>query len=332
MYISNKPETEKEIVPLPVVVATPIIKDVPVFLSTYAYVQARSIIPIVPLVSGEIKEHRVKVGDYVNKGDVITRIDDEIHTLNEQNAAAAFHVASASFDRTKTLFESGSVSKQIYDEVKGKYEVTKGQYELAKTQLAYTTILSPTSGTVIASEVSVGSMGQAGQMVAVVSDLEDMVLDITLPSTYWSTIQAHRDDLSVTIEIDDNSKGPKVIETKVETISPVINPQDASFTITCALDGAKNKDITVGMYVNVHIVYTSYQDALVIPHSALTNSSHIFTYDSHSKEVTRTLLKDFTILDNDIIIDNSFKNRLIVVKGAHLLADSQIVAATIEGE
>ncbi len=98
----------------------------------------------------------------------------------KKNAKAAFEVAQSSFERTKKLFEVGSLSKQVFDEVKGKYEVAKGQYELAKTQLRYTSIQSPINGTIIASNVSVGSMGQVGTPVALISNLEDTVL--TIPS------------------------------------------------------------------------------------------------------------------------------------------------------
>ncbi len=332
IYISNKPEKEKEVVPIPVVVSQVKMKDVNLSLSTYAYVKARSMIPIVPLVSGEVKEHRVEIGDYVHKGDIISKLDDEIHTLNMQNALAAYNVALASYERTKSLYESGSVSKQIADEVKGKYEVAKGQYELASTQLSYTTIKSPISGTIISSELSVGSMGQSGSPVAVVSNLDDMVLDITLPSTYWNTIVSHKDDLIVYLHHSDGSSEPKLIEAKVETISPFINPQDASFTLTCAIDGKRVKDLAVGMYVKVEVVYKVYKDAHTISHTAITNSSHIYTYDTKSKRVTYTPLKNFLILSEELIVDSSLKDELIVVQGVHLLADNQIVEATVEGE
>jgi len=330
IYISQKPEIEKEAIPIPVLVRKPIIQDVPVSLSTYVYVQARSIIPIVPLVNGEVKEHFVKVGDYVNKGDIISQLDDEILSLNEQNAKAAYNVALSSFERTKQLFDSGSLSKQVADEVKGKYEVAKGQHELAKTQLTYTTIHSPISGTIIASDVSVGSMGQVSHPVAVVSDLEDLVLNITLPSNYWSIIQAHKDNLEITVEIKNQASESKIIGAKVETISPIINPQNASFTISCALDATDSNDIRVGMYLKVNVRYKLYKNAFTIPHSALSNNSHIFTYDKKTKAVTRSPLNNFTSYDTYIMVDSSLKNEWIVVKGTHLLTDSQVVEATHE--
>jgi len=330
VHISQTPEVEKEILPIPVVVEKPLKQDVPLSFSTYAYVEARSIIPILPLVNGEVKEHFVKVGDYVNKGDIISTLDDEIYALDEENAKAAFEVALSSFERTKKLFEAGSLSKQVFDEVKGKYEVAKGQYELAKTQLRYTSIQSPINGTIIASNVSVGSMGQVGTPVAVISNLEDTVLTITLPSRMWSTIQSHKDNLVITIEVETQPDEIKRVSATVQTISPIINPQDASFTITCALDATSRNDISVGMYVKVNVQYNIYNDAYIIPHSALSNTAQIFTYDEKSKKVTRTTLNNFTSFDEYIMVDESLKNRWIVVKGTHLLSDSQIVEATIE--
>jgi len=86
------------------------------------------------------------------------------------------------------------------------------------------------------------------------------------------------------------------------------------------------------MYVKVNVQYNIYKDAYIIPHSALSNTAQIFTYDEESKEVRRTSLNNFTSFDEYIMVDESLKNRWIVVKGTHLLSDSQKVEATIEDE
>ncbi|NCB01371.1 MAG: efflux RND transporter periplasmic adaptor subunit [Spirochaetia bacterium] len=329
---TNTPAPVEKVNPTPVVVSSIQRGDIDLSLTTYSYVEARFIIPVVPLVSGEILSHSVKVGDYVHKGDVITQLDDELYAQQERSAKGAFEVAASSYERASSLLASKSISQQAYDEVKGKYEVAKGQHEASLTQLGYTTITSPISGTVLMSNVSVGSMGESGSPVAVLSDLTDKILNISLPSRYYTTITSRKDQLIVYVETIDKSKEIRKVKAEIETISPLIQPKDASFTITCSLKKSYEEMFTVGMYVKTIVVYKEYKDALLLPHSALSNDSSLFIYDEETKRVKEEAYSLLVEHDEYIVVDESLKDSLVVIEGTHLLQDNDSVLALRKGE
>ena len=64
--------------PIPLVtVANPVMGQISETLTLSAHVEARSMIPVIPMVRGTILEYPVSVGQTVEKGDLLAVIDEE---------------------------------------------------------------------------------------------------------------------------------------------------------------------------------------------------------------------------------------------------------------
>ena len=332
VFLSKTPSMMETESIIPVVIEKVERGNLSLSLSTYSYIESRSVIPILPLVSGQVLQHYVKIGDSVEKGDPISSLDDEIYVLNEKTAKASYELAFSSFERTRNLWESDSISKQVYDEVKGKYEIAKSQYELAQTQRGYTVVKSPIKGTIIASNVHEGSFAQVGTPIAVVSDLDDIIIKIPLPSKYYQTIKENEETIKVYIEnVDENGK-KNDIPFIIESVSPLIQPKDASFTIICSPQNNDSINVIVGSYVAIRVIYREYKDVLIFPQESAAMDSTIYTYDEKSKRVTLHSIKKEIENDQYFILDESFKDSWVVIEGAYLLHDSDIVNAQVKDE
>ncbi|MFN7692017.1 MAG: efflux RND transporter periplasmic adaptor subunit [Bacteroidota bacterium] len=108
-------------------------------------------------VSGEIIEMLVKEGDYVKKGDLLCRIQQDIYlsslervqaTVNSSKAGSAQSKArliqskaqlantESLFKRNKKLFEQGALSEQDYESAKAQFETAKAEVEAAEQSLS----------------------------------------------------------------------------------------------------------------------------------------------------------------------------------------------------
>lgn len=108
-------------------------------------------------VSGEIIEMLVKEGDYVKKGDLLCRIQQDIYlsslervqaTVNSSKAGSAQSKArliqskaqlantESLFKRNKKLFEQGALSEQDYEAAKAQFETAKAEVEAAEQSLS----------------------------------------------------------------------------------------------------------------------------------------------------------------------------------------------------
>lgn len=105
-------------------------------VSANGKIQPAKDIKISPYISGEVVELFVKEGEFVEKGQILAKIDPEIYISNYERIEAAYKTAQANeanakariaqsnaqftrakldFDRSKTLFEKDVISQAEYD-------------------------------------------------------------------------------------------------------------------------------------------------------------------------------------------------------------------------
>ena len=96
-------------------------------------------------VSGEIISLNVKEGQVVKKGDLLVKINPDLYTSGYNRtlsnlsgtkaglsqADASFKEAKANYDRNKTLFEKGIISKSDWDKTVASFEVAKASKQSA---------------------------------------------------------------------------------------------------------------------------------------------------------------------------------------------------------
>src|SRR5690606_14418552 len=105
-------------------------------VSATGKIQPETEIKISSEVSGEIIELPIKEGQLVKKGDLLVRINPDLYTssLNRSvaglsntkaglsQADATFKEAQANYNRNKTLFDKGIISKSEWDRVVATFE------------------------------------------------------------------------------------------------------------------------------------------------------------------------------------------------------------------
>ncbi len=164
-------------------------------------------------VSGEIIALPVKEGQQVKKGDLLVKINPDLYQSGLERAKASVNNARASleqakarlvsareeFDRSKSLYEKGIISKADYQKADTNLKVAQATYNSAKyslqsafanlkearDNLQRTTIYSPISGTISALNVEtgervVGTKQMTGTEIMRIANLNNMeaVVDI----------------------------------------------------------------------------------------------------------------------------------------------------------
>lgn len=134
-------------------------------------------------VAGTIQELPVKLGDRVKKGALIARLDDRDYRLQLDDASASLRQAeaqsrnaSANYERIRGLYENNSVSINDLDAARAGTESAAAQVqsitkklELAKSQLSYTELRAPLSGSIADLKAEVNENVGAGQAIAVLN-------------------------------------------------------------------------------------------------------------------------------------------------------------------
>lgn len=162
-------------------------------------------------VSGEIILLPVVEGQQVKKGDLLVKINPDLYQSGLQRSQAALqnvragynqtqatlNEATANYERNKTLFEKGIISKAEWDRAVSSYEVAKANHESAffniqsatatvneaRDNLARTTIYAPIDGTISRLDAElgervVGTQQMAGTEIMRVANLNSMEVEV----------------------------------------------------------------------------------------------------------------------------------------------------------
>jgi HlyD family secretion protein len=229
-------------------------------------------------VSGEIISLNVKEGQVVRKGDLLVKINPDLYTsgynrsvsnLSGSKASlsqsdASFKEAKANYDRNKTLFNKGIISKSDWDKTVASFEVAKAVKQTsfynvqsasasvseAKDNLGRTTIYAPADGTISMLNVELGervlgTQQMTGTEILRVANLNNMEVEVDVNEN--DIVKIKVGDLA-NVEVDAYLK--KQFKGKVTSIS-----NSASSTLTA--------DQVTNFKVKVRILKESYQDLLV---------------------------------------------------------------------
>ena len=227
--------------------------------------------------NGIITTLDIKVGQKVNKGDLIAKLDNvQANLAYEQSVSAlnsaksAMNTAKSSLDRVKSLYEKGSNSLSDYENARNSYQTALDQYESAKrnkgiqqSQINYGYIRAPKTGIIAAKNSELNENVSAGQVIAVLNAGDHTNIEVGLPENVINKVKLGMNpDIAFSALLDQKFTG-NVIE-----ISPIVGEGTATYPVKIDITNV-TKDIKPGMTANVTFNFGDEQSvtdtSLVIP-------------------------------------------------------------------
>ncbi|PSL45533.1 cobalt-zinc-cadmium efflux system membrane fusion protein [Chitinophaga niastensis] len=247
---------------------------------------------IFPMVSGKIKDIKVMLGDYVNKGQTLAVMSSsEMAGFGADlvNAEAGVKVARKNMDATQDMYNSGISSQK--DLLSAQTDYQKAQSELNRVNKVLNInggntggeyiIKTPISGFVVEKLVTNNTMVRADNSTNLftISDLKNVWI---IANVYESNIgQVHLGD---NVEVTTLSYPGKVFHGKVDKVFNVLDPTNKVMKVRIVL---QNDDYALKpeMFASVRVVYKDGQEALSIPSQALIfdhSQYYVLVYASKS--------------------------------------------------
>ena len=284
-------------------------------------------VPAVPFVQGTIMEYSVENGMEVMKDQVLAVIDTEPYELQLKQAEAAYLAYEATFERISSLYKKGGATQQNYDEVKAQRDAGKAQYDLASLQLGYCYVKSPVDGTVLMSNGSVGSIAVSDTPIAVIADLDNLIVNVKIPEKYYHIIEDNRDGLRIEVIRKTNGEEERA-EAELVSVSPYIDPTTKSFSMKVRLTGDVSR-FRPGMMVEVRIVYRS-SDVYALRQSVKKLDGSIYAIKEDEGITKAWYLEMERMLEDDeyFQVDDRYKDTFFIVRGQNKVLDNQPVSVT----
>ena len=265
----------------PLAVASAQYREVEQTYSVEGLVEATRQSTVSAQISGRIKEINFDVGDRVNKGQVILRIDERetaqaLAGSNAQvlQAQATLQNTKITYERAKQLFEQKFISQSALDKAQADYQVARAQAAASEAgagqaSLAhgYSAVVAPYGGVVAARLVEVGEMVVPGKPMMIGFDPAEMRVVVNVPQYKLQDISSHP---KVMIELPSLSRWIKAAST---TVQPLADARTHSTQVRVSLP-PNEPGIYPGMFVRAHFVVGK-ANRLVIPVSAVLHRSEV---------------------------------------------------------
>jgi RND family efflux transporter MFP subunit len=164
-------------------------------------------------VAGTIQRLDAKVGDAIQAGQLLARLDPRDFELQVEDVEASLkrakaraRNAAANLERVRGLYEDNNASQNEYDAARAEYDSSAAdvssmekKLELARAQLSYTRLVSPVSGAISAVRAEVNENVSPGQTVLVLTSGGQPEVEIAVPEAFIARVRAlHR----VTVTFD----------------------------------------------------------------------------------------------------------------------------------
>lgn len=221
-------------------------------------------------VSGKLTEFMVRPGQEVKKGQLLARLDATDFKLKVDQAQARYQLAKAQYDRAASLIGQKLVPQASFDEAKAQLQVAEADLKTSETNLTYTELIAPFSGTVSRSLVE-NHENVAAQQAILELQLRDMVdVVIQVPEDVIAVVKK---DVRYQPDVVFDSYPSLRFQASIKEWDTRADPATNSFKVVFSMPTPAEFNVLSGMTANVIADLSKFttqaQQRLLVPSTAV---------------------------------------------------------------
>lgn len=314
-----------------------------------------------PKVSGRVVQITKRIGDWVDNGEVIARLDDAEYQQAVLEAEANLKIAQASLaeavsqmelakqelDRVRSLQEKGIASPSELDVASTAYDAQKSRLELARAQvqqreaalnsaeirLGYTVLSATEPGFVGERYVDEGSLLSPNAPLISIIGIDSVIVQATIIERDYGQISVGQ---PAEVEVDAFPR--EVFNGKVARIAPVLQEASRVAKMEVEVDNRAHR-LKPGMFTTITVMLQEKTGRQVIPTTAIVKKDGIdgiFVVETDAASSAH--IARFKAIEAGIATDTETEilspeiEGPVVTLGQHLLDDGSMVLLPVTDE
>ncbi|HEY4650534.1 MAG TPA: efflux RND transporter periplasmic adaptor subunit [Pontibacter sp.] len=290
-----------------------------------------------PQVAGYITNIFVQDGQRVTKGQKLYEIDQSKYQAGIQQARAGLQSAKANLaraekdlERYERLAERDAIAKQQVDyartdvqTARAQVNVAEAQVRSASTDLNYSVINAPFSGTIGISQVRVGAQVSPGQpLLNTISSSDPIAVDFAINESeigrFTNLQQGKHPDSLFAIRLSNGERYPH--NGKLLAIDRAIGRQSGTTTVRVQFPNP-NELLIPGMTVSLEVLNQDIGRQVVIPYKAVTEQlGEYFVYVVQGDSAVQQNVQLGTRFSGNVVVREGLKEgQQIVTEGIQRL-------------
>ncbi|WP_258223489.1 efflux RND transporter periplasmic adaptor subunit [Vibrio paracholerae] len=314
-------------------------------------VKAVRVAEIRPQVAGIVQHRLFKQGAEVKAGQSLFQIEPapfaaEVYTAkaNLQRAQVTYQRALDKEQRLKPLVEADAISRQEYDDIVLQRDQAAAEVAVAKATLTrreldlkFANVKAPISGLIEQTLVTEGALVSSTDATPMtrIQQIDQVFVDIRRPA---SSLEAMREALAANSDGEPSIAGTKIeilrsngtpYQVKGEILFSGINIDEGTGDVLLrVLVDNSQRLLLPGMFVKAKVLYSSYDNALMVPQQAvmhLAGAPHLWSIDQEGHAHLKPV-KLGELIDGQYHVKSGIsKGENIVVEGKERLEDGILV-------
>ena len=231
-------------------------------LSLSGSIEANEQIEIHSEVSGIVEAIYFNEGTYVNKGQVLFKVNDIELKAQLRQAVTKEGLAAENERRAKLLLQKEAISQEEFDVARADHASAQAQSQLIKAQISKTSVKAPFSGKIGLRSISPGTYITPTIIVAKLVNSGKLKITFSIPEKYASQVKS-----GSTIEFTVSGSN-KVYTAKIYAIEPEVAVATRTLQIRAIADNVDGK-LLPGTFADVKLPLDIIKDAIVVPSEAI---------------------------------------------------------------
>lgn len=254
--------------------------------------------------SGKITEIHFNEGSFVQKGQLLAKVNDAPLQAELRKLQAQIPLAEDRVYRQKTLLEKDAISQETYQAINTDLEKLKADIELVQSKIDQTELRAPFSGVIGLRQVSVGAYASPSVEISRVTKVSPLKLEFSMNENQVSIIKPGT-DIKFTVANDLN-----IYSAEVYAVESQLDPTTLTLKARARYANA-NGELKPGISGNIEALLSETPNSIVIPTiSSITEMGRDIAY----------------------VYKNGVAHEVEIIKGQRTASHVQILSGLSEGD
>ncbi|HJT17400.1 MAG TPA: efflux RND transporter periplasmic adaptor subunit [Thermoanaerobaculia bacterium] len=207
---------------------------------------------------GVVSEIDFDSGRFVNKGDVLVRLDTRQEQAQLAAAVAQRDLAQVEFNRQKELLSKGITSQSAYDQAAAEFKSQDANVGQIRATIERKTIRAPFSGVLGLRQVNLGQYLAGGSPIVPLQSVRPVYVNFTVPQQEIGLLS-----IGSPVQLNTGDAG------KVTAADSVVDEATRNIRVQATFDNKSGK-LKPGMFVETQLSQGTQSTVVVLPASAIS--------------------------------------------------------------
>ena len=292
-------------------------------------------------IPGQVKQISVKRGDYVNKGQLLLKLDDAIARQSLVSAEQGLETMKGQlsfarniYQKQKNLWEQNIgtevqliTAKNNVETLENQLKGMQEQIKITKEQLQMTNVYSDVSGVAEEVNIRIGETFMGGMQIKIVNTSQ-LKVTTQIPENYIDRVTTGK---AINITLPDINK---TVSSNISLTGKIIDPNSRSFYVEAKIPS--DKDFHPNQIALVKIMDYSNSKAISVPVNTLQSDEKGKYVMVLSKEGDKTYARKKAVIIGQFYADKlEIKSGLalgdqVITEGFQGLFDGQLITTTVK--